>query len=188
MCSNSQLGAAEKVAPFPIGDKRTLVLGMGNPILGDDGVGVRIAEAVQAALPDGVAIDVSEACVGGLSLMERMVGYERVILIDAMCVQPVRPGTIRRMDLEDLREMIPSQHIASAHDTNLLTALDAGRRMSLPLPDRVTLFAIEAEYVLDFGEELSPEVAGAVPEVVRAVLAELGCPESPLDSENERRD
>jgi hydrogenase maturation protease len=163
---------------------RTLVLGLGNPILSDDGVGVRVAERVRDALPDNSSVEVSEACVGGLSLMERMVGYDRVILIDAMCVDPPHPGAVRRLSLEDLRSVSPTQHIASAHDTNLLTALDTGRRMSLALPEQITLFAIEAVNVLDFGEELTPEVAQAVPDAVRAVLAELECLE-PLPYSNE---
>ena len=166
---------------------KTLVLGLGNPILSDDGIGVRVAEQVKAALPEDACVDVSEACVGGLSLMERMVGYDRVILIDALCLEPSQPGAIRRLNLEDLRSMSPSQHIASAHDTNLLTALAAGRRMSLPLPEVVTLFAIEAENVLDFGEEMTPAVAEALPVAVRQVLAELECMESVSYSENGRR-
>lgn len=182
MYSSERRGAADSVAPVVLPRHRTLVLGLGNPILGDDGVGVRIAEAVQAALPADAAVDVSEACVGGLSLMERMVGYDTVILVDALCVDQARPGRVRRMDLEDLRRMGSTQHVASAHDTNLLTALEAGRRMSLPLPRVVTLFAVEAERILDFGEELTPAVAGAIPEVVQAILAELEAPASGHDS------
>ncbi len=72
-------------APSLTRHNKTLVLGMGNPILGDDGVGVRIAQEVQVALPADAGVDVSEACVGGLSLMERMVGYDTVILVDALC-------------------------------------------------------------------------------------------------------
>jgi hydrogenase maturation protease len=146
---------------------------MGNPILGDDGVGVRIAERVERALPAGAAVDVSEACVGGLSLMERMVGYERVILVDALCSHPVRSGLVRKLTLDDLREMGWTQHVASAHDTNLLTALEAGKRMSLPLPEDITVYAVEAENILDFGEELTPEVAAAIPAVVGAILGDL---------------
>ena len=134
MYSNSALGATTLAAPSLTRHNKTLVLGMGNPILGDDGVGVRIAEEVQVALPADAGVDVSEACVGGLSLMERMVGYDTVILVDALCTAPVHPGAVRKLDLDDLRTMGSTQHIASAHDTNLLTALDAGKRMSLPLP------------------------------------------------------
>ncbi len=157
---------------------RTLVLGLGNPILSDDGVGVRAAMAVRAALPPHTAIDVDEACVGGLSLMERMVGYDRVILIDALDPGHGPPGTVQRLDLADLQRLCPTQHNASAHDTNLVTALDAGRRIGLTLPDEITIFAIAVENICDFSDSMTPAVADAIPHVVQAVLAELGIQET----------
>lgn len=158
---------------------KTLVLGLGNPILTDDGVGVKVAEAVAAVLPPDTAIDVSEASVGGLGLMERLIGYDRVILIDALYnghpTSPgCGPGTIRRLTLDQLRTISPTQHSASAHDTSLVTALDMGRRMGLSLPKEVIIYAIEVENITDFGEEPTPAVARSIPKVTTAVLAELG--------------
>jgi hydrogenase maturation protease len=62
---------------------KTLILGLGNPILTDDGVGVLVAEEVRSRLPEDTPIDITEVSVGGLTLMETMIGYDRVILIDA---------------------------------------------------------------------------------------------------------
>ncbi len=171
--SLNTLGATERVAPDFSRNNRTLVLGLGNPILGDDGVGVRVAEEVLAALSADVSVDVSEACVGGISLMERMVGYDNVILIDALSTEDVEPGVIRKLNLEELRDISVTQHSASTHDTNLVTALDAGKRMSLPLPDDVTIIGIEADVILDFSEVMTPAVSNAVPEAVETVLFEL---------------
>jgi hydrogenase maturation protease len=175
MCRIDLVGTTMPAVPTFENCNRTLVLGMGNPILGDDGAGVRVAAAVLDGLPADAPIDVSEACVGGLSLMELMVGYEHVILIDVIRLNPCRPGTIRKMSIADLAKMGSTQHVASAHDANLPTALNAGRQMSLSLPSNITIFAIEAENVLEFGEELTPDVADAIPAAVRAVLAELAC-------------
>ncbi|MBS1253752.1 MAG: Hydrogenase 2 maturation protease [Anaerolineales bacterium] len=157
---------------------RTLVLGLGNPILTDDGVGVRVAEAVQAQLPPGVPVDVREVGVGGLTLMEMMVGYDRVILIDAMNRRNGEPGTIRRMTLEDLRAISPTQHSASVHDASLVTALEMGRRMGLHLPEDIVIYAVDVENVTNFSEEPTPAVAAAIPEVTAAVLEELRLPKS----------
>lgn len=153
---------------------KTLVLGLGNPILTDDGVGVRVAEAVQATLPADTPVDVREVSVGGLTLMETMVGYDRVILIDAMQRRNGTPGTIRRMALKDLEAISPTQHSASTHDTSLVTALDMGRRMGLHLPEDIVIYAVDVENIVDFGEEPTPPIAEAIPEVVAAVLVELG--------------
>lgn len=155
---------------------KTLVLGLGNPILTDDGVGVRVAEAVREALPPDTPIDVSEASVGGLGLMERVLGYERVILIDALHDGYNNPGVIHRMTLEELRNISPTQHSASAHDTSLVTALEMGQRMGLPLPEEIIIYAIEVENIIDFGEEPTPAVAQAIPKATAAVLGELNKP------------
>jgi hydrogenase maturation protease len=166
---------------------KTLVLGLGNPILTDDGVGVKVAEAVREALPPDALIDVSEASVGGLGLMERVLGYDRVILIDALH-NPVEkpgvgqhpsaslgrnPGATHRMTLDDLRDISPTQHSASAHDTSLVTALEMGERIGLSLPREFIIYAIEVENIIDFGEEPTPAVAQAIPKVTAAVLEEL---------------
>ncbi|RMF37387.1 MAG: hydrogenase maturation protease [Chloroflexi bacterium] len=159
---------------------RTLVLGLGNPILTDDGVGVRVAEMVKAALPPDTPIEVRHLSVGGLTLMEAMVGYERVILVDAFRRRDGTPGTIHRLTLEELRAVSPTQHIASPHDASLVTALEVGRRMGLPLPKEITIYAVEVENITDFGEEPTPAVARAIPRVAAAVLAELGFSADPL--------
>ena len=152
---------------------KTLVLGLGNPILTDDGVGVRVAEAVRAALPAAASdVEVSEASVGGLSLMERLVGYGRVILIDAF--HPATcPGTIHRLTLADLQDISPTQHSVSAHDTSLVTALTMARRMELPLPQEFVIYAIEVENITDFGEQPTPAVAAAIPQAAMMVLEQL---------------
>lgn len=151
----------------------TLVLGLGNPILTDDGVGVKVAEAVRAALPSDSAVEVSEASVGGLALMERLLGYRRVILIDALHTGQGVPGTIHRLSLADLRDISPTQHSASAHDTTLVTALDMAARMGLPLPEEVVIFGVTVKNVTDFSDRPTPAVARAIPQVTALVLDEL---------------
>ena len=153
---------------------KTLVLGLGNPILTDDGVGVRIAEAVRAALPSDAQVEIDEASVGGLELLERLLGYQRVFLIDAIHPGREQPGTIHRLSLDDLRGMSPTQHSASAHDTTLVTAWEMARQMDLPLPEELIIYAIEVKNITEFSEELTPAVALAIPKVAAAILTELG--------------
>ena len=160
---------------------KTLVLGLGNPILTDDGVGVWVARMVQRALPPDSGVEVSEASLGGLALMERMVGYDRVILIDALQTGGGQPGAIRRLTLDELASISPTQHAASAHDTNLVTALEMGQRMQLALPREVIIYGIEVEQVFEFGERPTPAVAAALPRAAAAVLEELVTKEEPHD-------
>ncbi len=150
---------------------KTLVIGLGNPILGDDGVGWRVAEAVAKQVTSRPEVEVDCASLGGLSLMERLTGAQRVILVDAMSTgnQPV--GTVSQFKLSELPDG-NAGHSASAHDTSLRNALKVGRSMDIPLPedDAVSVVAIEAENVYDFSESLSAEISGAVPLAIQAVL------------------
>jgi len=101
---------------------KTLVVGLGNPILTDDGVGVKVAYEVEKAIAAapvenaGVGdIDVIEACAGGLRLMELMIGYDRLVLIDAFtAANGHKPGTIHRLSFDDLRDISPTQHSTCA--------------------------------------------------------------------------
>lgn len=176
---------------------KTLVIGLGNPILGDDGVGWKVAEEVSRNLPltpnslsspqavsprqacgpdggtplqgEGGIVEVECLSLGGLSLMERLLGYERAIIIDSMETGQSPVGSVRTFPLASLPDPMAG-HSASAHDTSLITALKTAECLGAAIPQRVDVVAVEAQNVFDFGEELSPAVAAAVPEAVQVVL------------------
>ena len=146
---------------------KTLVIGLGNPILGDDGVGWRVVEAVQDQINDS-SVEVDCAAVGGITLMEHLIGYDRAIVIDAVIThQPI--GTVSLFRLNDLPEH-STLHTSSPHDASLQTAIAAGQAMGAHLPDEVIIIGIEAKKIYDFSEELSFEVEAAVPRAVDEVL------------------
>jgi hydrogenase maturation protease len=147
--------------------ERVLVLGIGNPILGDDGVGWRVAAAVGERL-HGDAVEVDCVALGGLALMERLVGYDRAILVDAFHGSGDPPGTLRAMTLDEVpgRE---ASHLDGAHDVPLQMALTVGRKLGAALPDQITVVSVEAARVDTFGEGLTPAVAAAVPGAIRLV-------------------
>lgn len=151
----------------------TLVLGMGNPILSDDGVGLLVAERVRALpLPDDVEVRVSE--IAGLRLLELVRGFTRVIIIDAIkspAESGREPGEVVRYGAADFKG---GQRYGSAHSIGLATALELGNNLGYEMPDDVTVFAIEAVDVETFGEELSAPVAAAAERVQALVLEELG--------------
>lgn len=166
---------------------KTLVIGLGNPILGDDGVGWKVAESVQERLDTKPgyrlpyrplhsktvqhlsSVDVEFASLGGLSLMERLLGYEQVILIDAIETGQNPIGSVSTFPLTSLMNPMAG-HSASTHDVTLLTALQTAEYLGEKTPKKVDVVAIEAQNVYDFSEELSPPVAAAVPEAVQAVF------------------
>jgi hydrogenase maturation protease len=147
---------------------KTLVLGLGNPLLRDDSIGLRVAQELRGQFDGDPDIEVSEDYWGGLRLMERMIGFDRAIIIDAILADS-EPGTIHLLSPDD----IPTQRSASAHDVNLPTALEFGRRAGAQLPpaSEITLIGIEAADVQTFDESLTPELERALPHAVEAVLS-----------------
>ncbi len=146
---------------------RVLVLGLGNPLLGDDAIGWRIAEACAVSLPRP-DIEVDCFAQGGLSLMERLIGYEKVILVDAIATGDRSPGSVRCFRLADLAD--PARgHLNSAHDVTVLTALQFGRTIQIPLPAEVLVVTVETASLYEFTEDLSPAVAAAVPCAVQRI-------------------
>ncbi|MDJ0835389.1 MAG: hydrogenase maturation protease [Acidobacteriota bacterium] len=153
---------------------RTLIIGMGNPILTDDGVGVKVARVLTEHLAGRSQIKIAEACTGGLRIMEMALGYDRVVLIDAICRKGGRPGVFHRMTLADIARMSPTQNMASAHDTSLITALEMGKKLGLELPGEWIIYAVDVDDIHDFSRHLTPEVARAVPRLTQTILDDLG--------------
>ncbi len=153
-----------------------LVVGLGNPILSDDGVGWRVAEALQARLQSAPVlkqhVDVICASLGGLALAELLVGYRRAIILDAVMTQDGVPGQVYHMPLDALPGTL---NTASAHDTNLRTALVALRRFGAELPpdEAIDVVAVEAADVWTFAERCTPAVVASVPQAVETVLGLL---------------
>lgn len=146
-----------------------LIIGLGNPILGDDGVGWRVAELVEATMGDHPGVEIDYLSVGGLSLMERMIDYTHVVLIDAIVTGQYQIGTVLTLHFDEL----PSNtinHMSSAHDTTIQEALMMGQSMGVNLPENIFIIAIESQIVYDFSEILSPSVGVAVPEAAQKVI------------------
>ena len=148
---------------------KTLILGLGNTILSDDGVGIRVIEELQSRLSDP-DITVLETNVSGLSLLDIMIGYDKVIIVDAIQTVGGKPGDIYQLTPDALKV---SRHAASPHDVNLVTALDLGKKLGLSIPQEIVIFAIEVSDVTTFSEECTPELKPAIPVCVETVIREL---------------
>ena len=148
---------------------KTLVLGLGNPILSDDGVGIKVAHEVANQL-NNPQVTVAETSGAGLSLLDSIVGYDKVIIIDAIQTKKGQAGQIYRMGTENFSL---TKHLSSPHHINLLTALELGKMLNLAIPQKITIFAVEAKDITSFSEKCTPKVERVIPEVVKMVLEEL---------------
>ena len=171
-------------------ERPILIIGLGNPILGDDGIGWVVADRVKQALGlssshaglfdparsfsgEG-SIEIDRLSLGGLSLMERFIGYRDVVLVDSIHTGRKPAGFIWTFSLDEMGSTAGG-HMSAPHDASLKTALRVGYAMGADLPaeQRIYIVAVETEPVLDFSENLSEDVAGAVEGAVRAVCAHI---------------
>jgi len=160
---------------------RTLVIGMGNPILCDDAVGIRLAREMRARFDEtpgtGADVDFIEDCsVGGLNLLDLVIGYDRLIVFDSIRTPGETPGNWHAMTGATFRE---TMNLGCVHDANFTTALELGRHMDacVPRPEDVHIFAVEIVDNTTFSEHMTPQLEAAYgdfsPEIVREALALL---------------
>ena len=151
------------------GKTKTLVLGLGNPILSDDSVGLRIARVLEGTLKQQ-EVTVMEVSLAGLNLLELLVGFDKAILVDAIQTIGGKAGQIYRLEPEAFDTI---RRAATSHDINFTAALELGKKLGLALPQQIVIFAVEVKNVSSFSEDCTPEVECAIPVVADMVTREL---------------
>ena len=146
-----------------------MVLGVGNPILSDDGVGIHVARELKKKDLEGV--DVEELAASGLELLDAVRGYRKVVIVDAIQTTNGRPGEFYVLEEKDFEKSV---HGSSPHGINIATALAMGRKL-VPeeMPEEVVFVAVEAEDLVNVSESLTPKVKAAIQKVVDKVVAEV---------------
>jgi len=150
--------------------KKTIILGVGNPILRDDGVGIHVAEELKKHIrKPGVTID--SAFTGGMNLLDLMVDHDRAILIDAVKIENKKLGDVGLFGLGELSVL----HTCNPHDVSLLQAIDLAKKLGENrIPTDIKVVGINiGEPGCDFGEELSSEIAKAIPKAIELVKKEV---------------
>lgn len=156
---------------------KTVVIGLGSPIMTDDAVGLKVSEMVESLnLPD---VDTRQEAIGGLDILPMIRGYRFAIVVDAIQTYMYDPGTIMLFDPEDFDSTIAD---ASAHDVNLATAIKIGRDMDPDLmPEKIRFVAIEVKDIQTMSETMNPEIEECVDSAKNAILhiiSEFRCPDS----------
>ncbi len=148
---------------------KTLVLGLGNPFLSDDSVGLNIARALEGRF-NQPEITVMETSMAGLNLLDLLTGYDRAVIIDAIQTREGKVGQVYQLEPEALDA---TRHASTPHDVNFATALELGNRLGLALPQQITIFAVEVEDVTTFGDRCTRRVEETIPVVADMVAQEL---------------
>ena len=148
--------------------KHVLILGLGNPLLGDEGIGVRVVEELKGLeLPDGVTV--VEGGTAGLGLIGLMEGYQRVIIVDAADMGHP-PGRVVRFTPLEARFKTAEAPL-SLHQIGLGEVLALAEALEVA-PAELVIIGIQPSRI-EGGVGLSPEVEGAIPQIIRIILDEL---------------
>jgi hydrogenase maturation protease len=163
---------------------KTLILGIGNDILKDDGIGPRLVNdlrpplsplrhAAELALPPAVGgdIDFKSTTLGGLDILEFVQGYERVIFIDAIKTKGGVPGTVYQFTPQDFQETL---HLSNLHDVSFLEAIELGKRLGFQIPKEMHIIAVEIVEDMEFGTEFTPILKEKYPRIVEEVAERIG--------------
>ncbi len=149
---------------------KTVVLGIGNPILRDDGVGIHVVNQLKKYINDpNVTID--EAITGGMNLLDLLLGYDKAIIIDAVKSETGENGEVKRIPLNDFSTM----HSCNPHDVSLTEAIQMAEKLGeTRIPKEIIIIGVMMKEIpCEFGEELSKEIATAVPKAVDMALNEI---------------
>ncbi len=151
----------------PRRNKPVLVLGLGNDILSDDAVGLNVVREIRKHLSGSDGIEVQETCEMGLSLLDFIVGFEDLILVDAVQTQQAPPGFLHEFDDSQLK-ILPAM---SPHFLGVGEIVALGRQLGLQVPGRIKIFAIEVQDPFTVGVCMTPPLRRVLQSITLRVLA-----------------
>ena len=144
---------------------------MGNPIMGDDGVGIHVVRILQQKLSPRTQLQFKELSVGGLKMVEEILDYENVIIVDSYASNIIEPGRIREFTPEQFKDTL---HASSPHDTNFATALELYKNLEPErIPKTIRIFTVDIAPTLTFSKNMSPQIQEAASKAADLIMHEI---------------
>jgi len=156
--------------------KKTLVLGLGNDLYGDDGIGISIIKQIHqnpklekelAAICGSV--EFKPCCQTGLSLLDQIIGYQSLVIVDTIKKTNPHTGKIHILEGNELR-YIPGP---SPHYVSIPQSIEIGKKLGLKVPTRIKIIAIEAKNIYNLGENLTGEMKKEIPVIIKKLKSVL---------------
>ena len=153
---------------------KIIVIGLGNPVLTDDAVGIRISELSAQRLqtitfPENIEISITQNESGGWDILDLVVDFDILILIDALLDESLRPGELRWYS----DKVFSSIRLSGVHNMDVFSAIEYGKSLNLKVPERILVLGIGVKDVLTFGEQCTPEVEESIVRAVDLVLEKI---------------
>ncbi len=149
--------------------KPILIICLGNPLMRDEGIGIRLASELLVHLTDNPDVEVLDLGTGGLSIIHAITGREKIVFVDC-AIMGKTPGLINRFTPEQVRSLKVRMRY-SLHEGDLLNTLELSRRLG-QCPDDIVIFGIEPKEIAH-GEGLTIKLENNIQQYVRTILKEL---------------
>ena len=159
----------ELCSPGASGQARTALVGFGNPLGGDDAIGPLVARGLHEALGRPQNCDLLELCTSDFGVMERLIGYQRAVIIDALVDEAAEVGAVKPVQVS-AHACAPS---IGLHTAGFEAALALARMLGLEVPPQVAVYGIVIREPLNFGQSLSAALEARLPEIVAEIAALL---------------
>jgi len=151
-------------------DKNLVVLGMGNTLLGDDGVGIYVAQELEKKCPVKEGTCFEYVSWGGFRIIDVLQNYKNAIVIDAINTNEKPEGYIHVLNHESLLHSI---RMVSFHDVNFATAIRFASTLNIPMPEKIFVYGIEVRNIETFTEGLTPTIQKAADKCIGIVLNQI---------------
>lgn len=145
--------------------KPPLLLGMGSPILSDDGVGLCVCRALKGKLP---GVEIAETFLAGPALLDLVTERPALFVVDAAILAGKSPGSIFVFGKES-----SCLHLCSSHGMGFFEVMELGTRLGLDMPPLIRVYGVAIPETVCFSEELSPELSAKVPEIAVFVRRDM---------------
>jgi len=145
---------------------KTLILGIGNPILTDDGAGIKIARKIKEMTAEP---EVQETCEAGITLLDYIEGYDKLIIIDSIITEQGKPGELYKIDIKDFK---PAMDQSLSHGMDIATAFEIGRGMGRDIPSVIGIYGVEIKDNSTFSEECTEEIEKRIPLIAQQIIEE----------------
>lgn len=154
--------------------KKILIYGMGNPYRCDDTIGLKIAETLKKDIKNKM-VTIKSGSIDGLAMLDEIIGFDKVILVDSISTKSGMPGDISKIELDSITS---NSSLAASHTIDFITALRMGKKFGYKMPEKIYVYAVEIKDNDTFSEECTEQVSTSIPEVVKRIKKEIDSDQS----------
>jgi len=145
--------------------KKVLILGMGNPILTDDGVGLHIVRSLKGKIQN---VETLTTPLVGLNILDQLNGYDLLFLVDALISEKNSIGSIKKLTTGE-----GTLHLFTSHGIDFFELMELGRKLGLTMPEVGAVYAVEIENPISFGKELTPSLSEKLPALIESITKDI---------------